>query len=109
VKLSLLQPVSFVTMSQATPKRVVLKCRDEYLQNPGAVIAVVAAFFDSQDLQTPEDHYTHICRELSSPSSLYVVLDLHCKEIPNVDLSELELQVFKIYKPNALYVILIIW
>lgn len=89
-------------MSQVTPKRVVLKCREQYFQEQKAM---VTAFLNSQDLQTVEDYYTHIIFEPSSPSNLYLVLDLHCKEIPGVDLNELELQVFKVSRRDALYVV----
>ncbi|KAF2804379.1 uncharacterized protein BDZ99DRAFT_467436 [Mytilinidion resinicola] len=87
-----------VPKSHCAPKRVVLRCREQYFQDQGAM---VTAFFDSQNLKPPEDYYTHICFEPSSPSNLYLVLDLHCKETPGVDLSELELQVFKVSRRDA--------
>jgi hypothetical protein len=65
---------------------------------------MVTAFFDSQDLKTLEDYYIHIYSEPCS-LSLYIVLDLHCKETPSVDLSELELQVYKVSRRDALYVV----
>src|SRR5436189_87824 len=90
-------------MSQVvTPKRIVLKCREQYFQDQREM---VSAFFDSQGLKTLEDYYIHIYSEPSSPSSLFLVLDLYCKEIPDVDLSKLELQIFKVSKPNTLCVV----
>lgn len=66
---------------------------------------MVTAFFDSQGLEFLEkDFYTHILFEPSSPSRLFFVLDLHCKTIPHVDLSKLELQIFEVSKTTPLYV-----
>lgn len=67
---------------------------------------MVTAFLDSQDLKTVEDYYMHVIFDPSSPSNLYLVLDLHYKEVPVVDLNELELQVFKVSRRrDALYVV----
>ena len=78
---------------------MVLQCHEQYFQDQGAMIT---AFFKSQGLQNLEDYSTHICSE---SSKLYLVLDLHCKEIPDVDLSELELQIFKVSRNNTLCVV----
>lgn len=66
---------------------------------------MVEAFFESQNLPNLEDYGIHICADPSSLTHLYLVLDLYCKEIPNVDLSKLEPQVFKVSRNNALCVI----
>lgn len=66
---------------------------------------MIAAFFHSQGLKTPDNYFSHILYDSSTPSKLYLVLDLHYKEIPNVNLNELELQVFKVLRRKALYVI----
>jgi hypothetical protein len=64
---------------------------------------VVEAFFQSQDL-LDSDYDIHIRRDLSSASALYLVLDLNCKEIPSVNLSKLNLKVFKVSKNETLCV-----
>jgi hypothetical protein len=87
-------------MSQVTPVRMVLRYREQPFQDLGAMIK---AFFDWRDLQPLEDYCTHICSDPPS-SKLYLVLDLHCKTCPDVDLSKLELQVFKVSRNNTLYV-----
>lgn len=71
---------------------------------------MVTAFFRSQNLNSPknDDIHMHILYEPSSPSHLYLVLDVHCKEVPCVDLSELEPRVFIVSRPDGLYVISII-
>lgn len=89
-------------MSELTPKRVILRCPGQYFQDQGAM---VTAFFDSQDLQPPKNYFSHILDDPSSHSKLYLVLDLHHKEIPSVDLNKLELHVFKVSKRNELYVV----
>ena len=89
-------------MSEATPKRVILRCPGEYFREQEAM---VTAFFASQDLQTPVNYFPHILNDPSSHSKLYLVLDLYHKEIPSVNLNELELQVFKVSKIKTLYVI----
>jgi hypothetical protein len=63
---------------------------------------MLEAFFQSQNLIGLEDYGIHILAEPSSPTTLYLVLDLYCKEIPKVNLSELELQVFKVRRNNTL-------
>ncbi|KAF2789315.1 hypothetical protein K505DRAFT_328316 [Melanomma pulvis-pyrius CBS 109.77] len=89
-------------MSQ--PKRVVLKCREQYVQDNQAVIK---DFFDSQDLGSYEELtslnnlFVHFVFDERSPSGLFLVLDVHCKKFPDVDPSTLELQVFKVSKPNS--------
>ncbi|KAH8693431.1 hypothetical protein GQ44DRAFT_779924 [Phaeosphaeriaceae sp. PMI808] len=78
------------------PKRIVLKYPDRHghVQNE-----IVTAFFDSQGLELlEEDLYKHTLFEPSSPSKLFLVLDLCCKTIPNVDLSNLDLQIFEVSK-----------
>jgi hypothetical protein len=80
-------------MSQATPVRIVLPYREQPFQKPTAIIN---AFFTWRGIQPlREDYYTHICSDPRS-SRLYLVLDLHCKTHPNVDLSNLDLEVFKV-------------
>jgi hypothetical protein len=89
-------------MSEVTAKRMILKCPQQYFQQQEAM---VTAFFHSQGLKDPVDYFSHILYDSSTPSKLYLVLDLHYKEIPNVDLNELELRVFKVLRRKALYVI----
>ncbi|KAH8811717.1 hypothetical protein F5884DRAFT_855055 [Xylogone sp. PMI_703] len=87
-------------MSQITPKRIILKCREQYLQDQSEM---VTAFFCSLSLETPTDYYLHICYDLSSPSSLFLVFDLFCKQVPDVDVGKLEPRVFKV-KRNSTFV-----
>jgi hypothetical protein len=77
---------------QVTPARMILRYREQPFQNLNAMIQ---AFFDWQGLQPLEDYCTHICSDPPS-SKLYLVLDLHCKTYPIVDLTNLKLNVFKV-------------
>jgi hypothetical protein len=95
-----------VMNNQIDPKRIILRCREQYFQEQGKMIQ---AFFESQDLLNLEDYGVHICGEPSSPTIYYLVLDLHCGKIPSVNLSELEIQVFKVSKNNTLCVAFPTW
>ncbi|KIW00322.1 uncharacterized protein PV09_08035 [Verruconis gallopava] len=83
-------------MAQNVPKRIVLKCPERH---GNIQYEMITAFFKAHAIQFPEDDvYTHILFEPSSPSSLFFVLDIHCKTIPHVNLSQLELQIFQVSK-----------
>lgn len=88
-------------MSHAAPKRIVLKCPERHWKTQNEMLK---AFFDSQGLDLDKDLFTHILFEPSSPSYLFFVIDLHCKTIPDINLSQLELQIFKVSKKEPLYV-----
>ena len=89
-------------MAQAVPKRIVLKSPERHWNVQSQM---VIAFFISQGLEVPaDDFYKHVVFEPFSPSSLFFVLDLYCKTIPHVDLSKVELQIFKVSKRIPLYV-----
>ncbi|KAF2415396.1 hypothetical protein EJ08DRAFT_567349, partial [Tothia fuscella] len=81
-------------MSEITPKRIILKCPQEYFRD---WTAMITAFFDSQGLEAP-DYFSHTVYDPSSPSKLFLVLDLNYKEMPDVNLNNLELQVLKVTK-----------
>ncbi|CBX94103.1 predicted protein [Plenodomus lingam JN3] len=74
-------------MSDITPRRVVLQCREQYFREQRTM---VEAFFQSQDLLNLQDYGIHICGEPSS-RALYLVLNLYCKEVPSVNLDCLNL------------------
>ncbi|KKZ61924.1 hypothetical protein EMCG_00486 [[Emmonsia] crescens] len=85
-------------MTQVAPKRIVLKCHDRHWKTQNEMLK---AFFNSQGLELElldKDLYIHILFEPSSPSHLFFVLDLHCKTIPDINLSQLELQIFRVSK-----------
>ncbi|KAL6709272.1 hypothetical protein ACN47E_001679 [Coniothyrium glycines] len=85
-------------MTQVSPKRIVLKCPERHFKIQNEMLK---AFFDSQGLEfelLDKDLYIHILFEPSSPSHLFFVLDLYCNTIPDITLSQLELQIFQVSK-----------
>jgi hypothetical protein len=87
-------------MSQATPVRIILGYRERPFLKPTAIIN---AFLTWRDIQPLEDYYTHICSNPPS-SRLYLVLDLYCKTHPNVDLNNLDVEVFHVSGIDSLCV-----
>ncbi|KAG9228034.1 hypothetical protein BJ875DRAFT_436019 [Amylocarpus encephaloides] len=79
-------------MSQAAPVRIILQYRERAFQS---IKAIINAFLKWRDIQPLEDYCVHICSNPPS-SRLYLVLDLYCKTYPNVDLNNLDLEVFKV-------------
>jgi hypothetical protein len=79
-------------MSQATPVRIILQYRERAFQN---IKAITNAFLEWRDIQPLEDYCVHICSNPPSPR-LYLVLDIYCKTRPNVDLNNVDLEVFKV-------------
>jgi hypothetical protein len=79
-------------MSEVTPVRIVLQYREQPFQTPRTIIK---AFFEWQNLQHLEEYSTHICSNPPS-SKLYIVLDLYYKTCPDVNLSKLKLEIFKV-------------
>ncbi|XWW96082.1 hypothetical protein V2A60_004052 [Cordyceps javanica] len=79
-------------MSQDTPVRIALRYRERPFQD---LKVVINAFFKWRGIQPLENYQLHICgSEYSSP--LYLVLDVYCKTCPDVDLSTLDIEVFKV-------------
>jgi hypothetical protein len=87
-------------MSQGIPVRMVLRYREQPFQDLGAMIK---AFFDWQNIEPLDDYCSHICFDPRSPK-LYLVLDIHCKTCPDVDLNMLDLRVFKVSQSRTLCV-----
>ncbi|KAF2010833.1 hypothetical protein BU24DRAFT_355370, partial [Aaosphaeria arxii CBS 175.79] len=80
------------------PRRIVLKCPERHYKMQREMME---SFFASQGLDLEilaKDVYVHILFEPSSPSHLFFVLDVHCKTIPDVELSELGLEVWQVSK-----------
>ena len=67
--------------------------------------AIIDTFFASQGLDPIEDYYSHLCAPNES-SMMHIVLDLHCKTVPTVDLRAVEHKVFKVRKSDNLFVFL---
>lgn len=72
--------------------RIVLQYREQPFQS---LWAIINTFFEWWDIQPLEDYRIHICSYPPS-SKLYIVLDVHCKTCPDVELSKLKLKIFKV-------------
>ena len=67
--------------------------------------AIIDMFFASHGLDTIQDYYSHLCPPNES-FMMHIVLDLHCKREPAVNLRILKHRVFKVRKSDTLYVFL---
>lgn len=88
-------------MQDENPKRIVLRFNVKYELEE---TAIVETFFASHGPKPAEDYYSHLCAPNQS-SKMHIVLDLHCKTVPTVDLHSIEHKVFKVHKDNNLYVV----
>jgi hypothetical protein len=91
--------------TQDSPIRIVLAYRERPFQDQKMM---TKAFYDWKNIQPLDDYCMHICFDPNPHTSkMYLVLDIHCKTYPDVDLAKLDVQVFKVSQnPPALYVIL---
>ncbi|KAG5928442.1 hypothetical protein E4U42_000646 [Claviceps africana] len=87
-------------MSRITPQRIVLKCNEQYNQD---FDIIVQHFLRSQNLPS-DDYVLHHLFDYVSPYVMYLVLDVHCRAVSDVNLDELELKVFKVSKPRSCYI-----
>ncbi|KAL9126351.1 MAG: hypothetical protein Q9217_004581 [Psora testacea] len=84
------------------PQRIVLRFHVKFEREEKAIIDI---FFASYGLDPIQDYYSHLCAPNES-SIMHIVLDLHCKRVPTVDLRAVEHKVFKVRKSDNLSVFL---
>lgn len=89
-------------MQRTIPKRIVLRFDVNYELEEAAMIETFFALFGPKPA---DDFYSHLCPPNVS-SKMHIVLDLHCKTVPIVDLHAIEHAVFKVKKGDELYVVL---
>lgn len=89
-------------MQHTIPRRIVLRFNVDYELEEAAIIERFFALFGPKPA---DDFYSHLIAPNES-SKMHIVLDVHCKTIPTVDLSALEYEVFKVKKKDELYVVL---
>ena len=92
----------FLRMQHIIPKRIVLRFNERYALEEAAIIG---RFFVLFGTKPADDFYSHLCAPNLS-SKMYIVLDLHCKTVPTVDLRTIEYKVFMMKKGDELYVVL---
>jgi hypothetical protein len=88
-------------MQHTDPKRVVLRFSVDYELQGEDIIEQFFALSGPQP--ATKDFYSHLMAPNES-SSMHIVLDLHCKAVPTVDLSMIPYEVFKVTKQGLLYV-----
>lgn len=81
-------------------RRVVLRFNERYELQEGAIIEKFSALYGRI---SGDDFYSHSCPANIS-SNVYVVLDIHCKTVPNIYLQMIPYQVFKVRKNEELFV-----
>jgi hypothetical protein len=86
----------------SVPKRVVLRFLEEYELEEWDILQAYFALFGPEPV---DDFFSHLIPANES-SKMHIVLDLHCKSVPIVDLQAIEYQVFKVKKGDGLYAVI---
>lgn len=82
------------------PKRVVLRFDVKHELEEAAINKRFFALFGSVD----DDFYSHLVSPNES-AKMHIVLDLHCKTSPVVNIDAIAYEVFKVKKNDELYVV----
>ena|ERR1700761_7766409 len=88
--------VSTLTMPHTIPKRIVLRFKVYYELEEAAIIERFFAKFGPEPV---DDYYSHLMAPNES-SMMHIILDMHCKTVPTVDLGAVEYEVFKVRRKN---------
>jgi hypothetical protein len=86
-------------MQRTIPKRIVLRFHEKYQFEEAAINETFFALFGPKPAN---DYYSHLCAAGES-SKMQIVLDLHAKTNPVVDLDAIAYEVFKVKKDDQLY------
>jgi hypothetical protein len=81
-------------MQHNEPRRIVLRFHVDYELEEAAIIE---DFFSMHNLELEEDYFSHLMAPNQS-SMMHIVLDLHCKTFPKVQLDTIGYEVFKTKK-----------
>ena len=87
-------------MQQNIPRRIVLRFSVQYELEEAAIIE---KFFAEFGLNPNNDFYSHLMAPNES-SRMHIILDMHCKTVPIVELDEIVHEVFKVKRNEELYV-----
>ena len=77
------------------PHRVVLWIRSDNLWDERQIIQ---DYFKQHDIAPHEDYFSHVKPSNSSSKRAYIVLDVHCKAVPDVDVYKVEHKVYRVRK-----------
>lgn len=87
-------------MQNTILKRIVLRFEEKYELEWATIIE---QYFASFGPDPGGDYYPHLCAPNMS-TKMHIVLDLHAKTVPTVDLSAIAYEVFKVKKAGELCV-----
>ena len=83
---------------QFVPKRIILRFDERYVQEESIIIS---NFYNTFEMTPDKDLHVHLLAANNS-SKMYIILDLHCKTFPSVDLHDIVYEVFKVKKSDKL-------
>lgn len=90
-------------MQDTTPKRIVLRLN---VRHERETTDIIKSFFAKVNLEPGDDYYAHLLAPGVS-SKMHIILDLHCRTFPSVDLGTVAYEVFLVRKDADLYVFLL--
>lgn len=95
--------ITITIMMQQHPdaRRIVFRFPATYEVEEGAIIA---RFFTLVGLDPQDDYVSHLVAPLNeTPTKMHIILDMHCKTNPKVDLKTIKYEVYRVKKNQDLY------
>jgi hypothetical protein len=89
-----------LAMQHVIPRRIVLRFSVAYELEEAAIIE---RFFTEFGPKPADDFYSHLMAPNES-SKMHIILDMHCKTVPTVELDKIVYEVFKVRRNKELYV-----
>ncbi|KAK5246699.1 hypothetical protein LTS13_008095 [Exophiala xenobiotica] len=86
-------------MQQSDPRRIVFRFPVTYELEEAAI---VMGFFGMFGRDPQDDYFSHLMAPNESSTKMHIILDMHCKTVPEVNLDDIEYEVFKVKKNNEL-------
>lgn len=88
--------------SSSEPMQIMLRTREQYEQQG---IEIIEKFFDYCGMKIGQDYFWHLVpAESWDSATLYIVLDVHSKTVPSVQLDQVAHALYKVHKPTDLSV-----
>lgn len=87
-------------MQDSSPRRIVFRFPVTYELEEAEILT---RFFTLFDRDPQDDYFSHLMAPGISSTKMHIILDIHCKTIPKVDLKTIEYEVFRVRKNNKLY------
>lgn len=87
-------------MQNSGPGRIVFRFPVTYELEEAEILS---RFFTLFDRDPQDDYFSHLMAPQISSTKMHIILDIHCKTVPKVDLNTIEYEVFRVRKNNELY------